>query len=31
MNIFTEIYKLSMKLLFIFLAITVIINMVLGS
>lgn len=31
MNIFTEIYKLSMKLLFIFLVITVIINMVLGS
>lgn len=30
MNIFTEIYKLSMKLLFIFLVITVIINMVLG-
>jgi hypothetical protein len=31
MNIFTEIYKLSMKLFFIFLAITVILNMVLGS
>ena len=31
MNIFTEIYKLSMKLLFSFLVITVIINMVLGS
>ena len=31
MNIFTEIYKLSMKLLFTFLAVTVIINMVLGS
>lgn len=31
MNIFTEIYKLSMKLLFTLLAITVIINMVLGS
>lgn len=31
MNIFTEIYKLSMKLLFTFLVITVIVNMVLGS
>ena len=31
MNIFTEIFKLSMKLLFTFLAITVILNMVLGS
>ena len=31
MNIFTEIYKLFMKLLFIFIVITVMINMVLGS
>lgn len=31
MNIFTEIYKLSMKLLLTFIVITVIINMVLGS
>ena len=31
MNIFTEIYKLFMKLFFTFLAITVIMNMFLGS
>lgn len=31
MNIFTEIFKLSMKLLFTFIVITVMINMVLGS
>ena len=31
MNIFTEIYKLSMKLLLTFIVITVMINMVLGS
>lgn len=31
MNIFTEIYKLFMKLLFTFIVITVMLNMILGS